>query len=182
MRAVATGNKEIIGDVRNWPAMKNRSLSGFQQKRVWTGDGAGRFTDVAQAVGASDRYDGRAVAVADLWNRGAMDVVVANQRGPLLVYKNTPDPKNNWVAFDLEGSKSNKSAIGAQVTLFWDGMKQVQAVTGGSGFCAENDRRLHFGVGKATQVEKAVIRWPSGTTQTITAPALKTLHKVKESA
>lgn len=179
---VSAGNKGIIQDVQNWPAMKGRSLSGFQQKRVWMGDGAGRFTDVAQAVGASDRYDGRAVAVADLWNRGAVDVVVANQRGPLLVYKNTPDAQNNWVAFDLEGTKSNKSAIGAQVTLYFDGMKQVQAVMGGSGFCAQNDRRLHFGVGHATKVEKAVVRWPSGETQTINAPALKTLHKVKEPA
>ena len=61
-----------------------------------------------------------------------------------------------------KGTKSNRSAIGAQVTLFWNGQQQVQEVSGGSGFCAQNQRRLHFGLGKAPQIEKAVIRWPSG--------------------
>ena len=69
---------------RNWPAMEGRSFSGYQQKRVWLNDGAGKFKDVAQAVGATDTYDGRSVALADLWNRGVLDVVVANQSGPLL--------------------------------------------------------------------------------------------------
>ena len=79
---VAGGNSTIIGDARNWPAMDKRSLSGYQQKHVWLNDSAGKFVDVAQAVGVTDTYDGRAVAFADLWNRGVLDVVVANQRGP----------------------------------------------------------------------------------------------------
>ena len=68
----------------------------------------------------------RAVALADLWNRGVLDIVVANQKGPLLVYKNTVIPENEWIEFDLEGSASNRSAIGAQVTLFWNGQQQAQ--------------------------------------------------------
>ena len=63
---VAGGNSTIIGDARNWPAMEGRSLSGYQQKHVWLNDGAGKFVDVAQAVGVTDTYDGRAVALADL--------------------------------------------------------------------------------------------------------------------
>lgn len=86
---IAVGHSAIIADALNWPPMKGRSLSGYQRKRVWINDGFGRFTDVAQAVGATDVYDGRAVALADLSNRGVLDVIVANQRGPLLVYKNT---------------------------------------------------------------------------------------------
>src|SRR5437660_885036 len=82
---VAGGNSTIIGDARNWPAMEGRSLSGYQQKRVWLNDGAGKFNDVAQAVGATDTYDGRSVVLADLWNRGVLDVIVTNQRGPLLI-------------------------------------------------------------------------------------------------
>ena len=64
------------------------------------------FNDVAQAVGATDTYDGRAVAFADLWNRGVLDVVVTNQRGPLLIYKNTVSPENHWIDFELEGTAS----------------------------------------------------------------------------
>ena len=152
---VAGGNSTIIGDAKNWPAMDNRSLSGYQQKRVWLNDGAGRFVDVAQAVGVTDTYDGRAVAFADLWNRGVLDVVVANQRGPLLIYKNTVSPDNKWIEFELEGTKSNRSAIGAQVTLYWNGQRQVQEVSGGSGFAAQNQRRLHFGLGQRSQDRKS---------------------------
>ncbi|HWP44465.1 MAG TPA: VCBS repeat-containing protein, partial [Blastocatellia bacterium] len=64
---VAGGNTAIISDAKNWPAMEGRSLSGYQQKCVWINDGAGKFTDVAQAVGATDTYDGRAVVLVDLW-------------------------------------------------------------------------------------------------------------------
>jgi hypothetical protein len=182
---VAGGNSSIIGDTKNWPAFEGRSLSGYQSKRVWLNDGAGKFVDVAQAVGATDTYDGRSIALVDLWNRGVLDVVVANQNGPLLLYKNTVTPENEWIEFELEGttanhSGSNRSAIGAEVTLFWNGQKQLQEVSGGSGFAAQNDRRLHFGLGRNPHIEKAVIRWPSGKLQTIDKPVADQLHKIKE--
>src|SRR5688500_15677493 len=82
----AGGNSTIIPAASHWPAMDGRSLSGYQQKRVWLNDGAGKFTNVAAAVGVTDRFDGRSVALVDLWNRGVLDVVAANQKGPLLIY------------------------------------------------------------------------------------------------
>jgi len=179
---VASGNTSIIGDARNWPAIEHRSLSGYQPKRVWLNDGAGKFIEVAQAIGVRDVHDGRSVALADLWNRGVLDVVVANQRGPLLLYKNTVNPQNQWIEFELEGTASNRSAIGAQITLFWNGQRQVQEVSGGSGFCAQNQRRLHFGLGKDAQLEKAVIRWPSGKIQTLDKPAAGQIQEIKEPA
>ncbi|MGH9945209.1 MAG: CRTAC1 family protein, partial [Pyrinomonadaceae bacterium] len=164
---IAGGNSAIISDAANWPPMESRSLSGFQSKRVWINDGAGKFTDVAQTVGARDTFDGRSVALVDLWNRGVLDVVVANQRGPLLIYKNTVAPENHWIGFELEGAASNRSAIGAQVRVFWAGQEQVQEVSGGNGFCAQNQRRVHFGLGpQAPPVERVSIRWPSGKMQT----------------
>jgi len=177
---IAGGNTQIISDAANWPPMKGRSLSGYQQKRVWINDGAGKFAEVAQAVGARDTFDGRSVVMVDLWNRGVLDVVVANQRGPLLVYKNTAAPENAWVGFELEGTQSNRSALGAQVRVYWAGQEQVQEVSGGSGFCAQNQRPLHFGLGRGARVERVEIRWPSGKTQTIQAPATGIVHKVKE--
>ncbi len=177
---VAGGNSSIIGDAANWPAFNGRSLSGYQQKRVWLNDGAGKFVDVAQAVGATDTYDGRSIALADLWNTGALDVVVANQRGPFLLYKNTVAAYNNWIEFSLEGTRSNRSAIGAQIILYWDGKEQLQQVSGGNGFASQNDRRVHFGLGKNPHIEKAVIHWPSGTVQTLSNLAPDRLYTVKE--
>src|ERR1700722_10727616 len=179
---VAGGNTAIIGDAGNWPAFDGRSLAGYQSKHVWLNDGAGKFLEVSSAVGVTDTYDGRAVALADLWNRGVLDVVVANQNGPLLVYRNTVVPENRWIEFELEGTTSNRSAIGAQVTLFWNGRQQIQEVSGGSGFSAQNQRRLHFGLGAAPSASKAIIRWPSGKSQTVTAPAVDQLHRIKEPA
>jgi len=177
---IAVGHSAIIGDARNWPAMNGRSLSGYQRKRVWVNDGLGHFAEVAQLVGATDVHDGRAVALADLSNTGVLDVLVANQRGPLLLYKNAVQPGRHWVAFELEGSASNRSAIGARVELQWSGRRQVQDVSGGSGFSAQNQRRLHYGLGDAAQVDRAVIRWPSGRSQTIENPQVDTVHKVTE--
>ena len=179
---IAGGNRAIISDAANWPPLDGRSLSGYQQKKVWVNDGVGRFTEVAQLVGVTDVYDGRSVALADFENRGVLDAVVANQNGPLLLYKNTGAPGNGWIEFELQGTKSNRSAIGAQVRVFWNGMQQVQEVSGGSGFCAQNQRRLHFGLGKAAGIDRIEIRWPSGKVQTIQAPAMNQIHKLEEPA
>jgi enediyne biosynthesis protein E4 len=185
---IAVGHSQIIGDAANWPAMRGRSLSGYQRKRVWLNDGLGRFTDVAQVVGARDTYDGRAVALADFGNRGVLDVIVANQRGPLLMYTNTVSPGRHWIQFELEGQTSsassgqasNRSAIGARVELHWKGRVQVQELTTASGFSAQNQRRLHYGLGDADAVDRVVIRWPSGRVQTIERPAVDMLHRLKE--
>ena len=178
---IAVGHKRIIADAANWPAMRGRSLSGYQHKRVWTNDGAGRFTEVAQDVGASDTHDGRAVALADLSNRGVLDVIVANQRGPLLVYTNTVSPGRHWIGVDLEGTASNRSGIGARVEVQWNGRRQVQETNGGSGFSAQNQRPLHYGLGSATSVDRVVIRWPSGRTDTLDRPGIDRVHRVRES-
>ena len=186
---VAGGNQLVIADARNWPAMNGRSLAGYQQKKVWMSDGAGRFIDVAPMVGVADRYDGRAVAFADLSNRGVLDVVVANQRGPLQLYRNEIAPGRAWIEFDLEGGCrgdadaggcTNRSAIGAQVLVSWNGQQQLQEVSGGSGFCAQNQRRLHFGLGSAAHVDKVIVRWPSGKVQELAQPALNRVHKIEE--
>lgn len=177
---VAGGNKTIISDAANWPSLRGRSLSGYQQKRVWVNDGAGQFREVSQLVGVTDRLDGRSVVLADLSNNGALDAVTANQRGPMRLYKNQVTPKNQWVEFLLEGHASNRSAIGAEVRLFWNGQQQLQEVSGGSGFCAQNQRRLHFGVGPSTSADRAEIRWPSGKVQVLNSPRLNMIHKVEE--
>ena len=177
---IAVGHSTIIGDAANWPAMKGRSLSGYQRKRIWLNDGLGHFTEVAQVVGATDVYDGRAVALADLSNRGVLDVIAANQRGPLLVYRNTVQAGRHWIDFDLEGTASNRSAIGARVEVQWNNQRQVQEVSGGSGFSAQNQRRLHYGLGSQPSVDRVVIRWPSGRTQTIDKPPVDTIYAIKE--
>jgi enediyne biosynthesis protein E4 len=117
-------------------------------------------------------------------------VVVANQRGPLLLYRNQVAPDRDWIAFDLRGrcgpdavlACTNRSAIGAQVTLVWNGQQQVQEVSGGSGFCAQNQRRLHFGLGPGAAVDKIVVRWPSGKIEERARPEKNRVHAIEEPA
>jgi hypothetical protein len=176
---IAGAIKAIISDAANWPDMKGKSLAGRQQHCLWLNRG-GKFDDVAQAVGFDDTFDGRAIALVDLWNRGVLDVVEANQKGPLRLYKNTVTKDHDWIQFELEGTKSNRSAIGAQVKLYWNGQVQIQEVSGGSGYASQNQRRLHFGLGKGARVERAVIQWPSGQTQTIPSPKTGVLQRITE--
>jgi hypothetical protein len=177
---ITGGHSDIIADASKWPALQGRSLSGYEQDRLWVNDGTGHFYDVTRAVGAANTYDGRAVAFVDLWNRGVLDAVVANQSGPLLVYRNTPAPTHRWIEFSLEGTRSNRSAIGAEVRLYEPGMQQLRQVDGGSGFAAQSQRRVHFGLGAVSAPDSVVVRWPSGVVQTITAPAVNAILTIRE--
>jgi hypothetical protein len=117
-----------------------------------------------------------------------LDVIVANQRGPLLIYSNVVEPGRHWIQFELEGQAhsassglaSNRNAFGARVELHWKDYVQVQEVSAATGFSAQNQRRLHYGLGDAAAVERVVIRWPSGTPQTIERPAVDQLHRIHE--
>jgi enediyne biosynthesis protein E4 len=178
---VTGGNSAIISDIKNWPDMKGRSQSGYQQNRIYLNNGSGHFQDVAKFVSDSESLDSRAVALADLWNRGVLDVIVANQNNRLAIYKNHADPKNHWIAFELEGIQNNRSAIGATVELYWDHKKQLQVITGGIGFCAQNQRRLQYGLGKSSVADSAVIRWPDGTRQVILNPDVNAVNQIIKS-
>ena len=180
MSRVAMGNNNIFQDVRNWAPMGDQSLSGYERSRLYLNDGSGRFYDVAEAAGVHDLNDGRGVALADLFNRGVLDVVVANQNGPLILYRNEIEGENTWISFELRGVRSNASAIGAEIRVFWDGRQQVQIVTAGAGFAAQSQRRRHFGLGAATAIERVEIRWPSGEIQTLVAPELNRHHSITE--
>jgi len=170
----------VFEDARSWPAIGTASLSGYERSRVLVNRGLAGWRDVAAQVGVTDEYDGRAIVLVDLFNRGVLDVVVANQKQPALVYKNTVAPGNHWIAFKLVGTRSNRSAIGAEVTLEFGAERQLQIVHGGVGFASQNDRRLHFGLGRTGRADRVVIRWPSGTVQTIEHPAVDQLHVVTE--
>jgi hypothetical protein len=192
---IAGGLGKLIMDAANWPPIGDQSLAGYQHKCLWKNNG-GDFSDVAVPVGANDTYDGRSVAMADLFNHGMLDILVANQNGPQLLYRNTVAPNRDWVQFELIGGArpgreegwSNRSAIGAQVHLYWrqgaDGplQQQLQVVTAGEGYASQSMLRLHFGLGEDASIEKAVIKWPSGRSQTIPAPRVCILHKIEEPA
>ncbi|HET9003638.1 MAG TPA: CRTAC1 family protein [Gemmatimonadaceae bacterium] len=180
MSKIAGANSHLFEDAATWPAFGDASLSGYERSRVYLNRGVAGWVDVAEKVGATDLYDGRAVALADLSNRGAVDVIVANQNQPALLYRDYPDSANHWIEFKLTGTRSNRSAIGAEVTLEAGEITQRRVVDGGSGFASQNDRRLHFGLGTREWVDRVVIRWPSGTQQVLQRPMIDRLVTITE--
>jgi hypothetical protein len=198
MSKIAGAQGNIFEDAKNWPPIGTASLSGFERSRVLLNRGQAGFVDVAEQAGVTDRLDGRAVAMADLFNTGSLDVVIANQKGRVLLYRSSPpgplslrasppDPLSlrergnvgHWIEFKLIGTRSNRSAIGADVTVEFGGVRQRQVVAGGSGFCSQNDRRLHFGLGN-NSVERITIRWPLGREQVLTGLKTDELHVITE--
>jgi len=180
MSKIAGANGRFFEDAATWPAFGNASLSGYERSRVYINRGVAGWVDVAKNVGVTDVYDGRAVALADLMNRGAVDVIVANQNQPAVLYRDYPDSTNHWIEFKLVGTRSNRSAIGAEVVLESGDLRQRRIVDGGSGFASQNDRRLHFGLGVREWVDRVVIHWPSGTQQVLQHPAIDRLVTVTE--
>jgi hypothetical protein len=182
MSKIAGANRNLFEDARSWPAFGNASLSGYERSRVFLNRGVGGWVDVAAAVGVQDEYDGRAVALADLSNRGVLDVIIANQNQPALLYRNAPDSTNHWIEFKLVGTKSNRSAIGAEIVLESGEVKQRRVVDGGMGFASQNDRHVHFGLGRNEWADRVVIRWPSGRQQVLSNPAVDQIHTITEPA
>jgi hypothetical protein len=184
MSKIAGAQGNIFEDAKNWPPIGGASLSGYERSRVLlnTGrsEGSEGFVDVAEEAGVTDLLDGRGVALADLFNRGSLDVIVANEKGRALLYKNVAPP-GHWLELKLIGTRSNRSAIGAEVTVELGTARQRQVVDGGTGFCSQNDRRLHFGLG-AERLGRVVIRWPSGTEQVLDGLAIDELHVITEPA
>jgi enediyne biosynthesis protein E4 len=177
---VTGGNSSIIGDAANWPDMQGKSQSGYQQNKIWLNNSNALFEDVSDKVCPYVTFDSRAVAMADLWNRGVLDVVVADQNDVPLIYKNHFQNTSHWIDVDLHGTLSNADAIGAKVELDWDGKKQMQIVSGGIGFSAQNQHRIHFGMGKNTRAGRLIIYWPSGKVYTMENPPIDQLHVITE--
>jgi hypothetical protein len=180
MSKIAGANGRLFEDAATWPAFGNASLSGYELSRVYINRGVAGWVDVAKNVGVTDLYDGRAVALADLSSRGSEDVIVANQNQPAILYRDYPDSANHWIAFKLIGTRSNRSAIGAEVTIESGDLTQRRVVDGGSGFASQNDRRLHFGLGSREWVDRVVIQWPSGTRQVLSRPPIDGFVTVTE--
>lgn len=177
---VVGGNRNVIIDANNWPAMNGRTFSGYQSNKIWLNDGAGRFREVSASVGGALDLDSRSIAYADLDNNGTLDLIVANQDGPVKIYKNNQSGENNWIEFDLKGTESNKSAIGAVAFLHWDDKQKKKVVSGGDSFSSQSQRALHFGLGNIDRVAKIEIKWPSGLVQEIESPEVNKIHQIIE--
>ncbi len=142
----------------------------------------GTFCDASKQAGAVlvEPRVGRGLAAADFDNDGNVDLVVENLDGKPLVLHNQGIAGNHWVSFELAGTKSNRLALGARVTIAAGGMTQTEEVRSGGSYLSENDLRIHFGLGSATRIDSVEVRWPSGAVDRVSALAADRFYNLLE--
>jgi hypothetical protein len=169
-----------LADVRNWPPMGRKTLSGYQKKKLFHNEKGQFFKDQAAIHGVDSTRDGRGIAVADFDNDGRMDMFVSNANANPFLYHNIFPGKAAWAEFVLTGTKSNRSAIGAQIRVTCGKQTYLRFVDGGNGFASQSSSHVHFGLGSATTMDRVEIRWPSGVKQVLEHIPVNHILKIVE--
>ncbi len=143
--------------------------------------GEGRFADVSRMAGPGilERHAARGAAFGDMDGDGALEVLVNNQNERPTLLDQRAAPPGGWMILRLEGTTSNRSAIGARAEVRAGGRMQVGEVRSGGSYLSQSDMRLHFGLGGAARAD-VVIRWPSGREQSLKGLGANREHRIRE--
>ena len=172
---IATGSvyPEVEKKVPNYP---------FRTPRiVFRNLGDGRFEELIEEAGpgVGEPHASRGCAFGDFDNDGDIDILVMNMNEPPSLLRNDVSSGGHWLKILLRGVQSNRSAIGARVTVVYGNRRHAQEVHAQSSFYSANDRRLHFGLGTETICDLS-IRWPNGAAETISKVAANQLVVIQE--
>ena len=146
--------------------------------------GGMRFADVTSisGPGATAARSSRGAAFGDYDNDGDVDVLVMNMNERPSLLRNDYAGSNAWLGVRLEGTSSNRTAIGAVVTVTAGGRRHTRAVVSQASYYSHDDVRLHFGLGDSLKAERIDVGWPDGSVQTLTDVATKRYITIKEAA
>jgi hypothetical protein len=142
------------------------SLNGRERNCLFRNNGDGTFTDVGYVDQADRIEDGRGVSIVDYDHDGQLDVILRNYHQPAQVLHNIGGP-DHWLEVKLTGTRSNRDAVGARVTVTTDGQRQIREVHAGSAYLSGSSLVQHFGLGPQTHVDSIHVRWPSGEETTL---------------
>jgi len=167
-----------------YPEVDSKGVNNtFRERKIlYWNEHNGKFRDISldSGPGITTPFNSHGVAAADFDNDGSVGILVNNSHDRPSLLKNLGE-HGNWVLLKLEGTKSNRDAIGARVTVRVGDHQQTQEVRSGSGYISQSDFRLHFGLGKATKADAIEIRWPSGLAQHLENVAANQIVKIRES-
>jgi hypothetical protein len=144
--------------------------------------GNGRFEELAKegGPGVMALHCSRGCAFGDFDNDGDIDILIVNRNEPPSLLRNNVTGANHWIKVQLKGTKSNRSAIGARVTVHYGNKIQAKEVLAQSSYLSVNDRRLHFGLGSAAAQVGVQVRWPIGSVETFASVPLDHLIQITE--
>jgi hypothetical protein len=141
--------------------------NGHERNVFYVNNQDGTFSEASGVTGLDLPEDSRAFALADLDRDGRLEVIVKNRNTPQLrVLHNAMKDIGSSLAFRLRGTKSNRDAIGAAVTVEAGTQRQTKYLQAGSGFLSQHTKELFFGAGAVQNTVRASVRWPSGLSQT----------------
>jgi len=159
------------------------SWSGFERNCFYRGSPDGSFANGSAISGLDFLDDGRGLAVWDYDRDGDPDLLLKNRSGPQLrILRNDSASEHARITVRLIGTKSNRDAIGARVSIEAGGRRRVKELRAGSGFLSQNSRELFFGLGDAPRVEKLIVEWPSGDEQAFEKLAPGFAYTIREGA
>jgi enediyne biosynthesis protein E4 len=153
-----------------------------QEQSLFRGLGNGKFVDASRVAGPvlDVKTVSRGACFADYDNDGKMDAFVVNLGSPATLVHNVSTTSGHWIAFQLRGRKSNRDGIGTRIEIFTGTRKQIAERVAGSGYLSQDDARVHFGLGSASNIDKVVLHWPSGKEQVLENVAADQVLTVEE--
>jgi hypothetical protein len=147
---------------------KGFNLSSFERTRVFLNVRGKNFLDVSYLTGADSDGDGRSVVAGDFRNNGRLEVIVRQAGGgPLLLYENH-FPQKHYLKVSLRGRQSNRLGIGARLVAMVNGQPLVRELYPLNSYRSQMPNIVHFGLGRAKEIDRLTIRWPSGKKQILT--------------
>jgi hypothetical protein len=158
----------LVSDSKNWPAMNDTSLGGYQKSCLYLNDRKGNFVDVASKTPLNaEQFDRRGIATIDFKNNGSPSLVIANQKGRSLFFENTQKNKNQWIGFKFKGTKSNIDGWGAKVIIELEDKKITRELEPLNSYSAQSEDRLLIGLGENPKIKSIVVWWPSQIRQNV---------------
>ena len=158
-------------------------LPGYRQRRLLHRNNRdGTFSEVSADFGAvltEDRVS-RGVAFGDIDNDGDIDLIIGDLDGPPQLLRNDGANANNSIIIKTVGVKSNRSGIGARVTVVSGDLTQLDEVRSGDSYISQSDLRLHFGLQKRTKVDSIQVLWPSGVIDKVSGVGVNRIVTIKE--
>ena len=153
-----------------------------EPKLLYLNQHDGTFRDISKLAGPAIQIPqvSRGLAVGDLFNDGHLEIVIENLEGEPMILQPQGGPRNHWIGFALEGTKTNRLALNTQVRATAGDLVQKDQVLSGGSYLSQNDLRIHFGLANHEKVDKLEIFWPSGRIETLTNLAADRFYSVKE--